>query len=168
MLEPVGAKRWSWHINETLRCPTPEFPYIFTKQNSPTVLSSFYRSQSVSLTNKKTETSHMTTGRPTETTHDHHHHHKSKSQLTKWNFAVLVGLVFLLLIIVILSISRRQQIRVFINRKSQRLSGLIEPRYPDEGDDVDIWNRSFVKTASKSDQLLTKTHGTRINFEPLN
>jgi hypothetical protein len=34
MFEPVGAKRKSWHMNESLKCPTKEYPYIFTSKNS--------------------------------------------------------------------------------------------------------------------------------------
>jgi len=32
MLEPVGAKQWAWHMGESLKCPSAEFPYIFTKK----------------------------------------------------------------------------------------------------------------------------------------
>ena len=34
MLEAIGGKRWSWHINESLKCPTEKHPYIFTSNNS--------------------------------------------------------------------------------------------------------------------------------------
>ena len=34
MFEPVGSKRETWYINEPVKCPTEEYPYIFTWKNS--------------------------------------------------------------------------------------------------------------------------------------
>lgn len=34
MFEPIGSKRESWHMNQSLKCPTKEYPYIFTSKNS--------------------------------------------------------------------------------------------------------------------------------------
>jgi len=34
MLERVGHKRWFWRLGEPLKCPTKEYPYIFTSKNS--------------------------------------------------------------------------------------------------------------------------------------
>ena len=34
MLEPVGNKQKTWSINQPLKCPTEEYPYIFTSKNS--------------------------------------------------------------------------------------------------------------------------------------
>lgn len=36
MFEPVGSKRQTWYINEPVKCPTEEYPYIFTSKNSQT------------------------------------------------------------------------------------------------------------------------------------
>jgi len=35
MLEPCGQKKRSWHKGEPLKCPTEQYPYIFTCKNSP-------------------------------------------------------------------------------------------------------------------------------------
>jgi hypothetical protein len=34
MLEEVGQKKWEWHKDEKLECPTPERPYFATSKNS--------------------------------------------------------------------------------------------------------------------------------------
>ena len=34
MFEPVGSKQETWNINEPVKCPTEEYPYIFTSKNS--------------------------------------------------------------------------------------------------------------------------------------
>merc|ERR1712110_1156756 len=35
MLEPIGEKKWEWHPEEALECPTAERPYFATSKNSP-------------------------------------------------------------------------------------------------------------------------------------
>jgi hypothetical protein len=43
MLEPVGLKQQTWYINQSLKCPTEEYPYIFTSKNSAKALEELKR-----------------------------------------------------------------------------------------------------------------------------
>jgi len=42
MLEPFGSKTKEWGDQETLKCPSKDKPYLFTKTNSNTVISDFH------------------------------------------------------------------------------------------------------------------------------
>lgn len=171
MLEPVGAKQSSWHLGESLKCPTEKYPYIFTNKNSAKALEEYQRSTTMETTNRTSPMS-SSSSQPSFTTtqkHKHHKHHKSESDssFTKTQFAAFAGLFFLIMMLLILGITKRQQIRVFVHRSGRRrLNGFENPQYPDDNDDdVEIWNRSNQKSNLSGKNDIPKTHGTRISFE---
>lgn len=54
MLEPIGIKHETWNINESLKCPTKEYPYIFTSKNSAKALEELTRKNTVQPTSNTT------------------------------------------------------------------------------------------------------------------
>ncbi|CAF2407049.1 unnamed protein product [Rotaria sp. Silwood2] len=172
MLEPVGAKQWFWHINETLTCPTEQYPYIFTSNNSGGALEEYRRSTMPQATHR---TSFMSSGssdssslKPTDRTTKHHKHHKSSSDssFSKMQLVVFTSFFLLIMILLIVAITKRQQIRVFIHGAGRHhINGFSDPKYPDENDEVEVWNRLNLKSNFSINNDIPKTHGTRINFE---
>jgi hypothetical protein len=179
MLEPVGAKQWFWHMGAELICPTEQHPYLFTKKNSAEALEEYKRKASASSTETTNPTTSSATTTTSETTvsttsadsstdkHKHRKHHKSDSdEYSTYHFAVFAAFFFLLMLLLIVGISRRQQIRVFIHGTGRRrLGGFVNPQYPDEAGEEEIWSRSNSKPGYSINSDLPKTHGTRINFE---
>ncbi|CAF0944401.1 unnamed protein product [Adineta ricciae] len=167
MLEPVGGKQWFWHMGETMKCPTEQYPYIFTNKNSAKALEEYQRSTTTEEVSPKISSTSKPSASSTEQ-HQHHKHHKSDSGslLSRSQFAVFVGCFFLLMLLLILAITKRQQIRVFIHKNGRHhLNGFENPEYPDENDDVEVWNRSNVKSGFSLNNGIPKTHGARISFE---
>lgn len=171
MLEPVGAKQTAWHINETLSCPSDIHPYIFTKNNSAQALAEYQRSTipiGTAAATKPTnrQSSVAPTGKPVVSTsrhHKKHKHEKSESEWTIMTFVVAVGIFCLLLIILTLIVSKRQKIRVMLHGAGRRhLNGFTNPNDLEDKDEVEIWNRSTVKSTPVINQSLPKTHGTRV------
>ena len=174
MLEPVGAKQTAWHINETLSCPSDQFPYIFTKNNSGKALAEHQRITvplRTPASNKPTNrlSSVVTTAKPAMSTSHHHKKHKHEKSDSEWtimSFAVVAGVFLLLLIILTLAVSKRQNIRVFLHGAGRRhLNGFTNPSYPEDSDEIEIWNRSTGKSMSPINQSIPKTHGTRVLLE---
>lgn len=166
MLEPVGAKQWAWHMGEELKCPTEQYPYIFTKKNSAKALEEYQHSTAAATST--TARASSTEDSSTATHHRRHKHRKSDSDslLSKSQFIVFVGCFFLLVVLMILAMTKRQQIRIFMHKKGrQHLSGFQNPEYPDDADDVEIWSRPGGKAGLSSNDIIPKTHGTRISFE---
>ncbi|CAF3422780.1 unnamed protein product [Rotaria sp. Silwood1] len=168
MLEPVGAKQWFWHINETLNCPTEKYPYIFTNNNSAEALDEYKRSTIPQTTHR---TSFMTSSRsskPSDHTTKHHKHHKSHSDrsFSRMQLVVFASFFLLIMVLLILAVSKRQQIRIFIHGAGRRhINGFDDPKYPDEHDEVEVWNRLNLKSNFSINNDIPKTHGTRISFE---
>ncbi len=169
MLEPVGAKQWAWHIGETLKCPTDQYPYIFTNKNSAKAFEEYQNSTAtIVTTNRLTSVSSEPMSSTTQQHKRRKHHHKSDSDssFSKMQLAVMAGFFFLILILLIMGITKRQQIRVYIHKKGRRhLNGFENPQYPDESDEVEIWNRSNTKSNVSVNNDIPKSHGTRISFE---
>lgn len=172
MLEPVGAKQEFWHMGETLQCPSEKYPFIFTNKNSAQAVKDFQPSTTqVSLPTSTSPIStttavDVTTSSADETSTKRHKHHKSDSDdIDSYQFAATAGLFFLIFILLIIAITRRQQIRVFIQGTSQRhLNSFVNPPYADDAQEDDIWSRSS-KGNHAGKHILPHTHGTRINFE---
>ena len=61
MFEPVGTKQETWYINEPLKCPTKEYPYIFTSKNSPKTFDKNTTAQRVPVVNDSNSTSLVNT-----------------------------------------------------------------------------------------------------------
>ena len=165
MLEPVGGKQWFWHMGETLKCPTEQYPYIFTNKNSAKALEEYQRSTTTEEVSPKISSSSSKPSASSTEQHRHHKHHKSDSGslLSRSQFAVFIGCFFLLMLLLILAITKRQQIRVFILKNGRHhLNGFENP---DENDDVELWNRSNVKSGFSLNNGIPKTHGARISFE---
>jgi hypothetical protein len=169
MLEPVGAKQWFWHIGEVLKCPTDEYPFIFTNKNSAKALEEYKRAAASSTTDPATSVISSSAQSAVSTTEKHKHrkHHKSDSDESKnMNYAVYAGFFFLIMILLIVAITRRQQIRVLVHGAGRRhLNGFDNPQYPDDGDDFEIWSKSNTKSGFPINSGVPKTHGTRISFE---
>ncbi|CAF0768007.1 unnamed protein product [Rotaria sordida] len=165
MLEPVGGKKWYWHINETLNCPTEKYPYIFTNNNSAEALKEYHQRSTMLQTAHHTSFMSST---PDDNTTKHHKHHKSHSDssFSKMQLVVFASFFLLIILLLILTISKRQQIRVFIHGAGRRhLNGFSDPIYPDEHDEVEVWNRLNLKSNYSINNDIPKTHGTRISFE---
>lgn len=168
MLEPVGAKQEFWHMGEELRCPSQQYPYIFTNKNSAQAVEDFKRAatSAASSTRSPQSTTSAADGSSSSTTGlstKKHKHHKSddSDEIETYHFAFFAGLFFLVFILLIAAVTRRQQIRVFIQGTSQRhLNSFVNPPYTDDGQEDDIYNRKLPGNNS-----IPKTHGTRINFE---
>jgi hypothetical protein len=162
MLEPVGGKQWAWHMGETLKCPTEEYPYIFTKNNSAKALAE-YKNTSPSTA---AATQRTTMADSSSTRHHKKHKHDKSDSMDKIKYAAYAGFFFLILVLLIVSIKKRQQIRVFVHGAGRRhIDGFNNPQYPDDSD-VEIWNRLNSKsTGSLNNDKIPKTHGTRISFE---
>ncbi|CAF3210653.1 unnamed protein product [Rotaria socialis] len=162
MFEPVGGKQWFWHINEELKCPTKEYPFIFTKKNSAKALEEYQRATHAPSMS-------TSTSKPAKHTTKHHKHHKSHSDssFSKMQLVVLASLFLLILILFALVITKRQQIRGFAHGAGRRhLNGFTNPQYPDDNDndEVEIWSRSNVKSGFTNKNDIPKTHGSRISF----
>jgi hypothetical protein len=167
MLEPVGAKQWAWHMGENLSCPTDQFPYIFTNKNSPAYLEEFKRVKALQTTTRSSlDTSTQTTSSAGSSTEKHKHkkHHKS-DEYDNMHVAAVAGFFFLLLMLLIVAVGRRQQIRVFVNGGRANMKGFTNPQYPGNDEDVEIWNRSNVKSGFSVNDDLPQTHGTRISLD---
>ena len=171
MEQHARACRWQtmvWHMGEAMKCPTEQYPYIFTNKNSAKALEEYQRSTTTEEVSPKISSSSSKPSASSTEHHRHHKHHKSESDslLTRSQFAVFIGCFFLLMLLLILAITKRQQIRVFIHKNGRRnLNGFENPEYPDDNDDVEVWNRSNVKSGFSLNNDIPKTHGARISFE---
>jgi len=213
MFEPVGGKRESWHIGESLKCPTKDYPYIFTSKNSArafdeltdittvqtassasTISSSINNStlyinttsnqiSTVSINSSSTSDSNTTinpgstvnssgrisTSDVTNTSqrypkkHKHDKKSDSDSSFNKMKFLAITGFLFIIIMVLIVGIMRRQKLRVFIRRNDQpNFDRLNEELYEDE---VEIYSRSQQKSNYFDNNEITKTHGTRMPFD---
>lgn len=170
MLEPVGAKQEFWHMGEELRCPTQQYPYIFTNKNSAQAVDDFKHAAAASSA-RTPESAISTSGSSSSSTAGlstkKHKHHKSDSDdIETYHFAFFAGVFFLVFILLIVAVTRRQQIRVFIQGTSQRhLNSFVNPPYTDDMQEDDIYSRSNDKRKLSAHNSIPSTHGTRINFE---
>jgi hypothetical protein len=179
MLEPVGGKQWSWHFNETLKCPTDDYPYIFTKQNSAQALKEYQRrtlapiqSNSEPIESNSPKASTKKSHRD-ESHHDkqHVHHqqhkkHRSETFFTKLNLIATLTIGCLVILILIVVVTKRDNIRTILHGARRRhMEGFDNPVGYDDQDDVEIWNRSSNKSAHSLNKSLPNTHGTRVTFD---
>ena len=133
MLEPVGGKLPAWHMGETLKCPTDQYPYIFTNKNSAQALEEYQRSTMAQTTPRASPTS---SSRPHASSPKHHKHHKHDRSFNNIHLAAIAGGLFIVLVLLICACNRRQQIRVFIHGTGRRhINGFDNPKYPDESDE---------------------------------
>jgi len=165
MLEPVGGKQTSWHMGEQLTCPTEEFPYIFTKKNSPAALAKLRPKQIES-----TKTDNQTTNSQSSfiVAGEHQKVKSNDKGLSPWQMAAGGILFFIVILVFLVLIVKRQQVRVYIHGASRRyLGGFSNPQGVDDedDDDVEVWNRSNSKRTHAIDSDIPKTHGMRIEFE---
>ena len=110
MLEPVGGKQVAWHINETLKCPTAQYPYIFTKKNSAEALEEYQRStQASASTDESIPRSSSASDVELTTTHHRHHkrpkHDQSGTSFTSKQFAIIVSMFFIMMGLLVLTIT---------------------------------------------------------------
>ncbi len=167
MLEPVGGKQWFWHMGEEFKCPTEKYPYIFTNKNSAEALKEYKSSTAAATTGRAVTDSSTGASSPASSTgnHRHHKHHKSDSDSFSKKHLAAAAFFIILLILLIVGLSRRQQIHLFVHGTGRRpINGLNNPQYQDD-DDVEIWNRSNIKSGYSLNNDIPKTHGTRISFE---
>ena len=169
MLEPVGGKQWSWHMNEPLKCPTDKYPYIFTKKNSAKALQEYQHSSTTPTTHRRSSVSNSISSSTTDSsTTKHHKHHKSHSDpsFSKMQLIIFTISFLLIMMLLIFTVTKRQQIRVFIHGNGRHhLMDFTNPKYSDESDDVEVWNRSTIGANCLASNSLPKTHGSRISFE---
>jgi hypothetical protein len=167
MFEPVGGKQWAWHMGETLKCPSEQYPYIFTNKNSAKALAEL--PPSTTMNPKTSRASSVSSSQPHVSTtkrHKKHKHHKSDSQFSNLHLAAFAGVFFVIILLLIVVACKRQQIRIFFHRAGRRhIKGFTNPEYADDSDDVEIWNRSNTKSNFSLNNDVPKTHGARISFE---
>ena len=141
MLEPVGGKQELWNTNQSLICPTKEYPYIFTSKNSAKALDELKvklttmtqttnipttTSNSITSTTNPIFATSTTSEETTNTTTVQHHrkHRKDKkdnsdSSFSKMKLMVITGFIFILILILILGIVKRRKARILNSSKEQ-------------------------------------------------
>jgi hypothetical protein len=78
-------------------------------------------------------------------------------------FLAITGFLFIIIMVLIVGIMRRQKLRVFIRRNDQpNFDRLNEELYEDE---VEIYSRPQQKSNYFDNNEITKTHGTRMPFD---
>ena len=190
MLEPVGGKQESWNTNQSLICPTKDYPYIFTSKNSAKALdelkvnlTTMTQTTSTQTTNVPTTTSNsitsttsriFTTSTTSEettnsTTVEHHRKHrkdkkdKSDSSFSKMKLLVITGFILIIMLILILGIVKRRKTRILIHKKNiHGFDSLHNDPSMDDFDEEEVWSRSDSKPAYTD---TPKTHGTRVSFD---
>ncbi|CAF1068319.1 unnamed protein product [Rotaria sordida] len=169
MLEPVGGKKSSWHIGESLKCPTKEYPYIFTWKNSAKALDEFKHTTIVQTTNSISTTSSDTSIYDVNSTSQYHRKHKKTKfdiSSNKMKFITVTGFLFIITMILIIGIVRRRKVRVFIPRNERHdFNGIDNSQYHDDNDEVEVWSRTNTKSNYFKNNETIKQHGTRISFE---
>ena len=166
MLEPVGGKQTAWHMGEELKCPSDTFPFIFTKNNSAAALAEYQRSTTTEKNEASPPTTMTTTTDAVRSTSHHRKHHKSEHFWSMYNVITVVAIILVFSLIIFAAVARRQQIRATLHEAGRRrFGGFNNAQYSDDADDIDIWNRATGKSPYTAKDQLTKTHGTRINFD---
>ena len=175
MLEPVTGKHATWTTDQSLKCPTKEFPYIFTSKNSAEALEKLKVTTTTQTTNVPTTTSQVfiTSTTPTsemnvtDTTQRHSKHHKNKktksdSSFSKMKLLAVTGFVLFIALILIVGILRRQKARSLLNlpNKHSGFDTIHNSPYIDDIDEDELWSQSKSTSAET-----TKTHGTRVSFD---
>jgi hypothetical protein len=164
MLEPVGGKKSTWHMGETLKCPTKEYPYIFTSQNSPKALVETTMTQ---ITTRIPAIISSTSNPDVNTTY-YHRRKKSNSDFlsNKMKLIAITSFLFIIVMLLIWGFTKRQNVRVFIPKKGRhRFDGIDNPQDADENDEYEVWSRSSSKSTYSDDNKKTTSHGTRISLE---
>ena len=182
MLEPVGRKNHSWSLGEPLKCPTEEHPFIFTSKNSPQTIVT-PENTIITRTTERTSTVTMstTTVDPvTNSTIRHHKKHKQdkpkfdlsskKSKLdsssNRSTFLILAGLISIAILLIVVSVVKRQSIRLIITGGRQgRFKRFDNSRDLDELDEVEVWSHPQTKPSRSERHQTTETHGARLTFE---
>jgi hypothetical protein len=161
MLEPVGGKRWSWHIDEPFRCPTEEYPYLFTSKNSAKALSNLQRT-----TNQVSPITGSNSGSDIKLRAlDKNEKPSSKTSSKKTKFIAVIIVLISMVAIVIWIVNRRRKTRIFEPQTGrQHFAGVHNHQLADD-DDVEVWSRPNTAPVDFDDNKTTKTHGTRIPFD---
>ena len=64
---------------------------------------------------------------------------------------------FMMMGLLVLTITKRQQISVFVRGAGQRhLRGFTNPDYTDDNDDFEVWNRADIKSSSADSAAFPK------------
>jgi len=177
MMEPVGRKRTSWFLGEQLECPSDKYPYFFTSKNSAQALSEKPKPPKpvISPPRPAMSTVPQTTAKEQQSilkpTIFHHHQHQkdenshkekqsSSSSLidfkSKLTVVAGVGLFAFVVILLVVAISKRQTISLFINGRHTRF---------DDDEEV-IWSKNQKKIKANIHKL--HVHRTyKINFNPV-
>ena len=157
MLEPVGGKQRSWHIGQALRCPTEEYPYIFTSKNSAAALDAQRRTTLASasnLTALSNTVDDLYKDYPLEKV-------TQKSWFVgRMNVFIIPGLFLLMIIIGFVVVRIRPSLAMFV-AKTGRHRRFTNAPDNDDNDEVEIWTRP----QTRSDGATSKTHGARMTFE---
>jgi hypothetical protein len=185
MLEPVGGKQESWNTNQSLICPTKDYPYIFTSKNSAKALDELKvklttmtqttdvpttTSNRITSTTSRIFTTSTTSEETTNTTTVQHHrkHRKDKkdnsdSSFSKMKFLVVTGFILIIILILILGIAKRRKARILILQKNTHgFDTLNNAPSMDDFDEEEVWSRPKSQPAYSD---TPKTHGTRVSFD---
>ncbi|CAF4307436.1 unnamed protein product, partial [Adineta steineri] len=170
MFEPVGSKQSSWYMmNESLKCPTKEHPYIYTSKNSMKILNEFKNTTKIQATTPSISTiniRNISTDNLTTSHHHHHHHqnHKKSKMNLSWNrikfIAIITGL-FIIIVILILGFNKRIRAGVF-KQETGRYHIFHDIN---DDDEVEIFSRPNIKANFFDDNQITTTHGTRVSLK---
>lgn len=178
MLEPVGGKHSTWAIGNSLKCPTKEYPYIFTSKNSAEALVEHNRTtiaQSTSTstsTRARTSTTMSSTSEQNTTNESFQEEQKpiSKPAMRKSRILLITIILVSIIVILVWIVNQRRKNRSFkFPTGRHTFSGIeniqrIEDDDNDDGD-AEVWNKSNLPPTYFEDDKTTKTHGTRISFE---
>lgn len=148
MFEPVGAKKHSWHIEEPLRCPQDEYPYIFTSKNSAKALDAL-KLKTKNSTNDRKPSSNTNTRNEDSIKYHHKKHTKSHSEprISRWKLVIVLGFLSMTVTILIFGSYMRRRVPITTRRNEpHHLEGADNPQYQDDsdgdGDDDEVWNRT--------------------------
>ncbi|CAF1366227.1 unnamed protein product [Adineta steineri] len=167
MFEPVGNKQSSWYMmNESLKCPTKEHPYIYTSKNSMKILNEFKNTTKIQTTTPSISTINIRNTSTDNLTTSHHHHqnHKKSKMNLSWNrikfIAVITGL-FIIIVVLILGFNKRIRAGVF-KQETGRYHIFHDIN---DDDEVEVFSRPNIKSNFFDDNQITTTHGTRVSLK---
>lgn len=174
MLEPVGGKNWSWHIEQPLKCPTTAYPYIFTSKNSVEALKELGHATNVQITDHEITTTMNISTFDSNSTYQSQHHYKhvkhqevsSDSSFNKMKLITVISFSLIITTILITGIVRRRKTRILIPNNAQgHLDGINNVQYYDDNDEIEVWSRNSIKSVYFGNKETLKSYGQRIPSE---
>jgi len=197
MLEPVGDKRKSWHLGEDkpLKCPTKEYPYIFTSKNSgkssdeinqttsvPTISNNSSSTYGVNITVNQTSTVinnntspsdidtttyNISTSEVNSTSQVRRKHPKNKKSDPDSSFNKMKFLVVTGFLFILMMILIFGIIRHRKQRTYTSKTGQQNIDYTNDFDDdeMEVYSQSTFKPDYSDNNQIPKTHGKRMTLD---